>query len=307
MTTIQRNWVGSPNFLRGRFGYKPEAIVIHIMQGQLSDTDSWFATTKSQVSAHYGIGLLGEVHQYVQEGDSAWHAGRVNSATWALIRPGINPNFYTIGIEHEGQSGAPWTEDMSRASSSLIADIANRWGIPLDRLHVIGHHEIYSLKPFCPGNGIDLDVLIAKARALQLNQDRYALVPLSGTTTAATRLNVRRAAPTTNADVVQILSEGAEISYIAWTSSGEAVHGNAHWYQLADGNFVWAGGTVASTPQVSELSAEQPGVAIETAPATPNPVDQSPPQPFDVPETVGDGRVGVMVTGARAGLANSIL
>ena len=260
MTEIQAKWMGSPNFLRGRFGHKPEAIVIHIMQGQLADTDSWFGTTKSEVSAHYGIARSGEVHQYVQEGDSAWHAGRVNSPTWALIRPGINPNFYTIGIEHEGQSGVPWTEEMTSASSSLIASVANRWGIPLDRQHVIAHHEIYSLKPFCPGSGIDLDRLLAGARAQQLDLDRYALVMSSGATTALTRLNVRRAAPTTNAAVVRTLSAGAEIQYVGWTSSGESVHGNAHWYELADGNFLWAGGTIAPTPQTSLASTEQLGI-----------------------------------------------
>ena len=32
-----------------------------------------------------------------------------------------------------------------------------------------------------------------------------------------------------------------------WTSSGETVSGNAHWYRLADG-WVWAGGTTAPVP-----------------------------------------------------------
>ncbi len=42
----------------------------------MAATDSWFGSTVSQVSAHYGIGINGEIHQYVQEADTAWHAGR---------------------------------------------------------------------------------------------------------------------------------------------------------------------------------------------------------------------------------------
>ena len=59
--------IPSPNSNKGRKSYRPEAIVIHIMEGSLSGTDDWFRSTKSNVSAHYGIGKTGEVHRYVPE------------------------------------------------------------------------------------------------------------------------------------------------------------------------------------------------------------------------------------------------
>src|SRR5881275_244407 len=100
------------NFVPGRKGYSPIAIVVHIMEGTLSGTDSWFANPVSQVSAHYGLGKSGEVHQYVKETDTAWHAGRVNAPSWKLIKASgnkyINPNYYTIGIEHEGNEDTEW-------------------------------------------------------------------------------------------------------------------------------------------------------------------------------------------------------
>jgi N-acetyl-anhydromuramyl-L-alanine amidase AmpD len=74
MEIIQKK---SPNFWVGRKGYRPEAIVIHIMDGTLIGTDSWFANHTSQVSAHYGIGKNGEIHQYVQENDTACTRVRV--------------------------------------------------------------------------------------------------------------------------------------------------------------------------------------------------------------------------------------
>ena len=43
----------SPNYSTGRLGYRPEAIVIHVMDGTLVGTDSWFANPQSAVSAHW--------------------------------------------------------------------------------------------------------------------------------------------------------------------------------------------------------------------------------------------------------------
>jgi N-acetylmuramoyl-L-alanine amidase len=159
--------IPSPNFFKGRKSYKPEAIVVHIMQGTLYGTDSWFQSPVSKTSAHYGIGKKGEVHQYVNENDAAFHVGRVNAPTWSLIKQAdnglyINPDYYTIGIEHEGDVNTDWTEEMYQTSANLIKAISLRWNIPVDRQHVIGHHEIYSLKK-CPGNVVDINRLIALA------------------------------------------------------------------------------------------------------------------------------------------------
>lgn len=160
----QKKWVGTPHFNTGRSGFKPEAIVIHVMDGTLTGTDAWFKNPTSRVSAHYGIGKTGEIHQYVKEEDQAWHAGSVVKPKWSLIKK-QNPNLYTIGIEHEGTATSAWTEEMKRASANLIREIAERWGIPIDRAHVIGHYEIRSTKPNCPAaNKAIIDELIARAK-----------------------------------------------------------------------------------------------------------------------------------------------
>jgi N-acetylmuramoyl-L-alanine amidase len=152
MNIIQKT---TPNFTKGRVrngvNYKPTKIVIHIMDGTLAGTDSWFASPSSQVSAHYGIGVNGQIHQYVQEEDQAWHAGVVIRPTADLI-PSVNPNAYTIGIEHEGRplTNDKWTEAMKISSARLIARISEKWGIELNRKNVIGHYEINGNKPNCP-------------------------------------------------------------------------------------------------------------------------------------------------------------
>lgn len=163
---MDKIWKGSPNFWAGRQGYRPEAIVIHVMDGTLKGTDSWFASTQSGVSAHYGVGKTGEVHQYVKEEDSAWCNGIVNKPTWSLLKPGVNPNRYTIGIEHEGNASDPWPEAMIKASAELVREVCGRWGIPIDRDHIIGHYQIDGVKkPNCPGiNKGMIDEIVRVAR-----------------------------------------------------------------------------------------------------------------------------------------------
>lgn len=150
----------------GRAGQKPEVIVIHIMDGSLVGTDNWFASPESQVSAHYGIGQQGEVHQYVKEKDTAYHAGVVSNPTFKLYKAGVSPNLYTIGIEHEGVSVSVWSAAMKKASAELIKALCERWGIPIDRDHIIGHYQVRSTKPNCPAQDkriIDELILLAGA------------------------------------------------------------------------------------------------------------------------------------------------
>ncbi len=158
-------WVGcaAENFRQGRHGHEPKAIVIHIIVGSLEAADLTFKDARSSVSAHYGVGKTGRIHQYVEEVDTAFHAGIVVRPTWKLIDPQVNPNYYTIGIEHEGQPQDLWPDEQYAASAALVKEIAARWKIPLDRDHVIMHREIRASKT-CPG-AADIDRLLRQAAA----------------------------------------------------------------------------------------------------------------------------------------------
>lgn len=243
-------WVGSPNRQKGRAGFRPEAVVVHIIEGTLASADSWFGTTKSQVSAHYGIGKRGEIHQYVGEADTAFHAGRVWKAKWNGLKPGVNPNLYTIGIEHEGNGASEWPDAMYTASARLIADVCTRWSIPIDRAHVVGHREIYGRKT-CPNDVVDIDRLITMARAAAVSPDRFNFIPEAGQVRTRTGLNVRRA-PTTAADVVRKVAADKVLEHVGWTSNGMSVNGNPHWYRGPDGHYFWAGATTRPVPGLAD-------------------------------------------------------
>jgi N-acetyl-anhydromuramyl-L-alanine amidase AmpD len=164
MTVIRRPC--SPrNFLHGRpGGLRPTAIVIHISEGSLASADAWFNNQSALVSAHYIVGRGGEVHQYVSEEDTAYHAGSPVNPTWRLLRPHVNPNFYTVGIEHEGRAQDQWTDAQYAASAQLVREIARRWSIPIDSDHIVMHREIRGSKT-CPGFVFSRDKLLSLVAA----------------------------------------------------------------------------------------------------------------------------------------------
>jgi peptidoglycan/xylan/chitin deacetylase (PgdA/CDA1 family) len=152
--------------IAGRGGKRVVAIVVHTNVGSFTSTVEWFAHPGSGVSAHYLVGLDGRVAQFVDERDTARHAGRVREATTRLFDEG-NPNLVTVGIEFEDggdPEGVVRPDAQYRAGAELVRAVAGRWGVPLDREHVIGHREIFSAKS-CPGN-LDLERLLREARAL---------------------------------------------------------------------------------------------------------------------------------------------
>jgi N-acetyl-anhydromuramyl-L-alanine amidase AmpD len=112
--------------------YPVDMIIIHDIEGTAGGAIQWFQNPAAQSSAHYVVSDLGQVTQMVAEHDIAWHAGNWDYNTRA------------IGIEHEGYASGPswYTTAMYDASALLSASICSRWGVPMDRAHVIGHFEV---------------------------------------------------------------------------------------------------------------------------------------------------------------------
>src|SRR6185436_13659316 len=114
-------------------------------------------------SAHYAVAEDGTVHQYVEESDTAFHAGVVVSPSWSKLRVGQNPNLYTIGIVG-ATPAASWTPAMYDAVAALLGDVARRWRIDLDANHVVLHSEIRQSKR-CPGPACDRSLLLRRVPA----------------------------------------------------------------------------------------------------------------------------------------------
>lgn len=152
-------WVGTLNFTVGRRGRRPIAIVDHITAGLYPGCLDWLRNPASEGSAHYLVTRRGRVFQLVKDEDTAWHAGRVKKPNWSLY-DGTNPNYATIGIEHEGQPNEPLTSAQYEATLWLHRQLVLEWGIPVDRDHIIGHYRINSVdRSNCPGPKFPWDQL----------------------------------------------------------------------------------------------------------------------------------------------------
>ena len=112
--------------------YPIDMIVIHDIEGSYGFAIQLFQTPGYAASAHYVVSYQGQIAQMVLEKDIAWHAGNWDYNTRA------------IGIEHEGFAWTPglYTTTEYNASAALAASICSRWGVPMDRTHVIGHNEV---------------------------------------------------------------------------------------------------------------------------------------------------------------------
>jgi N-acetyl-anhydromuramyl-L-alanine amidase AmpD/exopolysaccharide biosynthesis protein len=147
LTAKCKNW-------SSRKGHNILAIVNHITAGSRDSAIAWFANTLSQASSHYIVDTDGKIYQMVNEENKAWHAGIVDhpSNKFVIANMPLNPNLYTIGIEHVNFGGGALTEPQYQATLELQKSLISKYNIPIDRDHILGHYEIDSInRPYCPG------------------------------------------------------------------------------------------------------------------------------------------------------------
>ncbi len=142
------------NYNVGRGGERVSAIVIHGTDGPYAAVFSWFHDPIAHASAHYVVRAAdGEITQFVTEADTAFHARGVNRTT--------------IGIEHEfdPRRGIGYTAAQYQSSARLVCAIARRYGIPLDRAHIVGHSEVPGADHADPGPAWDWSYYMALVRS----------------------------------------------------------------------------------------------------------------------------------------------
>ncbi|MGW2251282.1 ricin-type beta-trefoil lectin domain protein [Kitasatospora sp. NPDC001660] len=117
-------------------GDRIQYIVIHDTEGGFAGSISAFQNPSNQASAHYIVRSSdGHVTQLVNTNNVAWHAGNKTV------------NMHSIGVEHEGYAFPTdrptwYSEQLYQSSAALVGYLANRFGIPLDRQHIIGHDDV---------------------------------------------------------------------------------------------------------------------------------------------------------------------
>jgi len=151
---VDITWIASPNRYNGRAGHKVVAIVIHTMAGSLSSCDSWFQNPSAQVSSHYGIGLQGQRHQYVNLWDGSWANGVLESGNdWQhIVGNSYNPNYQTVTVETEDKgSGRTAVTDEQYEGTLAVCRIAMK-AYPSIR-YLMGHRIVSpNSRPSCCGD-----------------------------------------------------------------------------------------------------------------------------------------------------------
>ncbi|MGW6419352.1 N-acetylmuramoyl-L-alanine amidase [Streptomyces sp. NPDC055055] len=128
---------GKKNYTAGdrpNQGVDIRQIVIHDTEGGYDGSLKVLTDPNGAGSAHYLIRAQdGLVTQMLENKNLAWHAGN-----WTH-------NMHAIGVEHEGyaiKEGSWYTESQYRSSAELVKFLANKYGVPIDREHIIGHDEV---------------------------------------------------------------------------------------------------------------------------------------------------------------------
>jgi N-acetyl-anhydromuramyl-L-alanine amidase AmpD len=153
----------TPNKEKGRRGLKPDAIVIHVCEGDASGALSWLTNPKSQVSYHFVVCKNGDVISLVSPEDTAWANGLVVKSTWPLLRSGVNPNLHTISISFAGFALEGPTRQQAVSIAELVENLTDMYKIPLDEIHVISHSVIRTDK-LCAGAKFDIKSILWLAR-----------------------------------------------------------------------------------------------------------------------------------------------
>ena len=140
--SLRKNPASPSNFTPGRTAKINKIVIHHAATTNFDGIGSTFKNAAYGVSAHYGVGRNNNVDQYVDEKDTAWHAGN-----W-------DANCTSIGIENVNKTGAPnWEIDDKTFNTlvELVRDIAKRNG--LGKLEVgknlFGHKDFSATA--CPG------------------------------------------------------------------------------------------------------------------------------------------------------------
>jgi hypothetical protein len=117
---------------------KIDYIVIHDTEGSW-DTALQLVQDPTYLGWHYTVRSSdGQIAAHLDPKDIGWHAGN-----WYV-------NMHSIGVEHEGfaAQGSTWyTESLYESSAALVRHLAHRYGVPIDRAHIIGHDQVPGITP----------------------------------------------------------------------------------------------------------------------------------------------------------------
>lgn len=227
-------WIGCKYFSTGRDGRKVSILVPHISEAPtIGSIDNTFNGSR-QASTHYAVDDI-NIHQYVNEADTAWAVGN-----W-------DGNCRSISIECIGTTANPPSRATLDNCARLMVDIANRHGLgKLVLGQNVKRHKDFAATS-CPST-LDLDYLMAKVAELQGGAAAHSTPITTGTTAPSTDVNV----------LAQLLASGYFGNGRPQRQAKFNEMGIGHLYEAAQDivnkGGATAGSTAANDAQILELA-----------------------------------------------------
>lgn len=215
---VTRKWPADPsNYTKGRSQKLRGIVIHHAASTSLNSIGQAFSNPNRNGSAHYGVGGK-EVHQYVDEANTAWHC-----SNW-------NGNCRTIGIEMTNSAGEPnWpvSDETMATTIKLMADIAKRNGFGKltyqpngDGTGVTGHKDWKGASTRCPGEYVYPKLAWMCEQANLINYPPKPTITWVDTPTTTMRVKAggTNLVNVTTGVVVKGLAAGEEFTYVQKTS-----------------------------------------------------------------------------------------
>ncbi len=165
---------GYPKGSHGRNGQKIIAIGLHISGGSWSSNYNWIMNPKANASYNAIVKDDGKIVSLVPEENAAYSHGKVINSTWSLLKPGVNPNLYTLSVARTGSDQRTWTPEQLDSTIRLLKHWCSKYQIKPVRPYIFGHFEIDSVgRWYCPGKNF-FETVISELGNVTLQADGRA-------------------------------------------------------------------------------------------------------------------------------------
>jgi hypothetical protein len=165
---------GYPKGSHGRNGQKIIAIGLHISGGSWSSNYNWIMNPKANASYNALVKDDGKIVSLVPEENAAYSHGKVVNSTWSLLKPGVNPNLYTLSVARTGSDQRTWTTAQLDSTIKLLKHWCSKYGIKPVRPYIFGHFEIDTVdRWYCPGKNF-FETVISEIGIINLQADGRA-------------------------------------------------------------------------------------------------------------------------------------
>ncbi len=180
--------------------------------------------------------------------EKAWHVRRTLLTDNQLY--GHNANDAALGVEY-CYGGRIDPDEAFRKYVWVLAYACHKYDLDPSQA-VIGHAFLDPTRRSDPVTGLlhsrrTYEQLL-RSVVDEYNECRQGASPsfnfVSGASAvqAAVKLNLRKALPSTRAEIQQTVAAGTRLAYVGWVTDGESIQGSAKWYRDANQNYFWSGG-----------------------------------------------------------------